>query len=71
MTDKTSYLSQRGEARAAAKAHRAKRVRRGETSLNVVVSGYSHRRIANVLSVSLATVRREVDKARGAAAPRA
>jgi transposase len=63
VTDEASYLSQRAEARPAAKARRAKHVRRGEIYLNLVASGYSHRQIANALSVSLATVRREVDKA--------
>ncbi|HKN27852.1 MAG TPA: helix-turn-helix domain-containing protein [Roseiarcus sp.] len=63
MTDEPSSLSQRAEARAAAKARRAKRIERREACLDLVASGYSHRQIATALKVSLATVRREVDKA--------
>ena len=63
MTDQSSSLSQRAEARAAAKARRAKRIERRESFLDLVASGYSHRQIATAMKVSLATVRREVDKA--------
>jgi len=63
MTDEPSSLSQRAEARARAKARRAKRVERREAFLDLVASGYSHRQIATAMKVSLATVRREVDKA--------
>jgi len=63
MTDQRSSLSQRAEARAAAKARRAKRIERREAFLDLVASGYSHRQIATAMRVSLATVRREVDKA--------
>ncbi len=63
MTDEPSTLSQRAEARAAAKARRAKRIERREACLDLVASGYSHRQIATAMRVSLATVRREVDKA--------
>ncbi len=40
-----------------------KRIERREACLDLVASGYSHRQIANALRLSLATVRREVDKA--------
>ncbi len=63
MTDEPSILSQCAEARAAAKARRAKRIERREAFLDLVASGYSHRQIATATGVSLATVRREVDKA--------
>ena len=63
MTDQPSSLSQRAEARAAAKARRAKRIERREAFLDLVASGYSHRQIATAMKVSLATVRREVDEA--------
>ena len=63
MTDEPSSLSQRAEARAKAKARRAKRIERREAFLDLVASGYSHRQIATAMKVSLATVRREVDKA--------
>ena len=63
MTDEASSLSQRAEARVKAKARRAKRVERREAFLDLVASGYSHRQIATAMKVSLATVRREVDKA--------
>jgi Homeodomain-like domain len=63
MTDEPSSLSQRAEARAAAKARRAKRIERREACLELVVSGYSHPQIATALKISLATVRRAVDKA--------
>jgi Homeodomain-like domain len=63
MTDEPSSLSQRTEAQATAKARRAKRIERREACLDLVASGYSHRRIAAALKISLATVRREVDKA--------
>ena len=62
MTDQPN-LSQRAEARAKAKARRAKRIERREAFLDLVASGYSHRQIATAMGVSLATVRREVDKA--------
>jgi hypothetical protein len=63
MTDQSSSLSQRAEAQTKAKARRAKRIERREASLDLVASGYSHRQIATALEISLATVRREVDKA--------
>ena len=63
MIDDASSLSQRAEARVAAKARRAKRIERREACLDLVASGYSHRQIAKALRLSLATVRREVDKA--------
>ncbi len=63
MTDEPSSLSQRAEARAKAKARRAKRIERREAFLDLVASGYSHRQIATAMKVSLAAVRREVDKA--------
>jgi hypothetical protein len=63
MTEQSSSLSQRAEARAAAKARRAKRIERREAFLDLVASGYSHRQIATAMKVSLATVQREVDKA--------
>ena len=63
MTNEPSSPSQRAGARAAAKARRAKRIERREAFLDLVASGYSHRQIAAAMGVSLATVRREVDKA--------
>jgi hypothetical protein len=63
MTDQASTLSRRAEARAATKARRAKRIERREAYFDLVASGYSHRQIATAMKVSLATVRREVDKA--------
>jgi Homeodomain-like domain-containing protein len=63
MTDEPSTLSQRAEARAAAKARRAKRIERREACLDLVASGYSYRQIATACRISLATVRREVDQA--------
>ena len=63
MTDEPSSLSQRAEAQAKAKARRAKRIERREAFLDLVASGYSYRQIATAMRVSLATVRREVDKA--------
>lgn len=62
MTDQPN-LSQRAEARAKAKARRAKRIQRRQAFLDLVASGYSHRQIAAAMGVGLATVRREVDKA--------
>jgi hypothetical protein len=63
MTDEPSSLSQRAEAQAKAKARRAKRIERREAFLDLVASGYSYRQIATAMKISLATVRREVDKA--------
>ena len=63
MTDTPSSLSQRAEAQAAAKARRVKRIERREACLDLVASGYSYRQIATRMQISLATVRREVDKA--------
>ena len=64
MTDELSSLSQRAETRAKARARRAKGIERREAFLDLVASGYSHRQIATAMKVSLATVRREVDKGR-------
>ena len=63
MTDQPSTLPGRAEARAKSKARRAKRVERREAFFDLVASGYSYRQIATAMGVSLATVRREVDKA--------
>ena len=63
MTDEASSLCQRAEAQAKAKARRAKRIERREAFLDLITSGYSYRQIATAMKVSLATVRREVDKA--------
>src|SRR5271165_6843386 len=63
MTDNPSSLSRRAEAQAAAKARRMKSIERRETCLDLVASGYSYRQIATGMQISLATVRREVDKA--------
>ena len=63
MTDEPSALSQRADMRAKAKARRAKRIERRETCLDLVASGYSRQQIATALEISLAKVRREVDKA--------
>ena len=63
MTDEPSSLSRGVEAQAAAKARRMKRIERREACLDLVASGYSYRQIATRMQVSLATVRREVDKA--------
>jgi hypothetical protein len=70
MTDEPSTLSRRAEARTAGKA----RGRSGSSAgppVWTVASGCSHRRIANAMTVSIATVRREVDKALIGAALRA
>ncbi len=63
MTDTPSSRSQRAEAQAAAKARRVKRIERREACLDLVASGYSYRQIATRMQISVATVRREVDKA--------
>ena len=55
--------SERGRLRALAQKRRAAKVERREIMLELVVAGYERELIAQKLCVSLATVRREVDKA--------
>jgi len=55
----------RGQLRALAGARRAERAERREAMLTLVVSGYERELIAEKLGVSVATVRREVDRAIG------
>ncbi len=63
MTDEPSSLSQRGRGAGRGQGRRAKRIERREAFLDLVSSGYSYRQIATAMRVSLAAVRREVDKA--------
>jgi hypothetical protein len=55
----------RGQLRALAGARRDERAERREAMLNLAVSGYERELIAEKLGVSVATVRREVDRAIG------
>ena len=55
--------SERGRLRALAQKRRAAKAERHEIMLELVVAGYERELIAQKLCVSLATVRREVDKA--------
>jgi hypothetical protein len=55
----------RAQSRALAVARRAEKAMRREAVLNLVVSGYVRELIAEKLGVSVATVRREVDRAIG------
>jgi hypothetical protein len=55
--------SERGRLRALAQTRRVTRAERREIMLELVVAGYERELIAQKLCVSLATVRREVDKA--------
>ena len=63
MSSETPTLSQRAEARAAGKARRAKAAREREAFFDLLVSGYSHEQIAARTGVSVATVRRAVERA--------
>jgi hypothetical protein len=63
MSSKTPTLSQRAEARAAGKARRAKAAREREAFFDLLVSGYSHEQIAARTGVSVASVRRAVERA--------
>lgn len=63
MSNETVTLSQRGQARAAGKARRAKAARQREAFFDLLVSGYSHEQIAARTGVSVATVRRAVEQA--------
>jgi hypothetical protein len=62
MTDQPT-LSERAEARAAAKRRRKKNLERRETCFDLFLSGISHQQIAKALKVSTATVRRIIDAA--------
>ena len=55
----------REQARALARARRAEKAERREAMFELVVSGYQREQIAQKLGVSVATVRREVDRAIG------
>jgi AraC-like DNA-binding protein len=55
----------REQSRALARARRAEKAERRETMFDLVVSGYQREQIAQKLGVSVATVRREVDRAIG------
>jgi hypothetical protein len=63
MSNETLTLSQRAEARAARKARRAKAAREREAFFDFLVSGYSHTQIAARTGVSVAKVRRTIDRA--------
>jgi DNA-binding CsgD family transcriptional regulator len=63
MTEETPAPARRAEALAAAKTRRAKRIERREACFDLLASGYSHRQIANAMKISVATVRRAVDRA--------
>ena len=56
-------LTKRARERARARKRRAAKVERREAMLELVVSGYERELIARRFGVSLATVRREVDRA--------
>jgi AraC-like DNA-binding protein len=55
----------REQSRALARARRAEKAERRERMFDLVVSGYQREQIAQKLGVSVATVRREVDRAIG------
>jgi hypothetical protein len=63
MTDERSSTSERAEKRAAAKTRREKMLERQDFCFRFFVSGYSREEIAKALKVSVATVRRMLDKA--------
>jgi hypothetical protein len=56
-------LTKRARERAKARKHRTAKVARREAMLELVVSGYERELIARKFGVSVATVRREVDRA--------
>ena len=63
MTDDPPASKPAPELRAQRRARRATRIARRERSFNLLASGYTYSQIAKMVRTSIATVRREIDRA--------
>ena len=63
MTRDPASPSERAAVRAQRRVRRNERIARRETFFDLVASGYNYRQIAEAAKVSVATVRREIDRA--------
>jgi hypothetical protein len=63
MTDDSAPSTPERDLRAQRRARRATRIARRERSINLQASGYPYRPIAKTVRTSVATVRREIDRA--------
>src|SRR5271154_4936006 len=63
MTDDPASSTPAPDLRAQRRARRATRMARRERSFNLLASGYTYNQIAKLVRTSVATVRREIDRA--------
>ena len=63
MTDEPAPSMPARDPRAQRRARRAARIARRERSFNLLASGYTYSQIAKMVRTSVATVRREIDRA--------
>ena len=63
MTDDPAPSTPPRDLRAQRRARRATRIARRERSFNLLASGYTYSQIAKMVRTSVATVRREIDRA--------
>jgi DNA-binding CsgD family transcriptional regulator len=63
MTDDPASSTPARDLRAQRRARRATRIARRERSFNLLASGYTYSQIAKMVRTSVATVRREIDRA--------
>ena len=63
MTDDPTPSTPARDLRAQRRARRATRIERRERSFNLLASGYTYSQIAKKVRTSVATVRREIDRA--------
>ena len=63
MTDDPAPSTPAPDLRAQRRARRATRIARRERSFNLLASGYTYSQIAKMVRTSVATVRREIDRA--------
>src|SRR6202453_2579580 len=63
MTDDTTPSTPERDLRAKQRARRATRMARRERSFSLLASGYTYNQIAKLVRTSVATVRREIDRA--------
>ncbi len=63
MTDDTTPSTSQRDVRAQRRARRTTRIARRERSFSLLASGYTYNQIAKMVRASVATVRREIDRA--------
>jgi DNA-binding NarL/FixJ family response regulator len=63
MTDDPTPSTPQRDLRAQRRARRTTRIARRERSFNLLASGYTYNQIAKMVRASVATVRREIDRA--------